>query len=398
MNKKILKINSWILKIIGFTLITLSTIYLIHILSIPSEPNSWDDLGKFVVGIATVISYVIGIPFIISGIKSSNVQKKNKIEKNKQKKISKIFSIISIILSILFIFIFIIKDILNYYSDFATGHINIELKIIHILIIFSIFILPQLINLICFSEKKFSLKNIWKDKKVKYIIIAISIIIGAIGTNLIATQMIIAKNKIKITEDNLYTYWDFRKELENRNLYGQEGVSYNQISAMDSTSKYAQEFSEVVNPANSMIYVGEDRKFPFFIYDTYTTLIQKNTLNNYIDYDDVYVHWIIYYLDGKIYAALDQESEYGNTLARTKYGIVVSEEDNITVYNTKNNYLVKGGCIMDTSSGQNRSGFPTTKDIYNKDCIRIKKVERIDSKTLDSIAQKTLNEYYKNKD
>lgn len=120
MNKKILKINSWILKIIGFTLITLSTIYLIHILSIPSEPNSWDDLGKFVVGIATVISYVIGIPFIISGIKSSNVQKKNKIEKNKQKKISKIFSIISIILSILFIFIFIIKDILNYYSDFAT--------------------------------------------------------------------------------------------------------------------------------------------------------------------------------------------------------------------------------------------------------------------------------------
>jgi acetyl-CoA carboxylase carboxyltransferase component len=60
-------------------------------------------------------------------------------------------------------------------------------------------------------------------------------------------------------------------------------------------------------------------------------------------------------------------------------------------------YLVKGGCITDTSSGMQRSGFPTTKDIYNKDCIRIKKVERIDSKTLDSIAKVIVPEYYKNK-
>jgi uncharacterized membrane protein HdeD (DUF308 family) len=102
-------------------------------LSVPSEPNSWDDLGKFVAGVATVIAYIIGIPFIIAGIKSSKSQiekKKEKIEK--RKKTSKIFSIISIILSIIFIFTFILIDVLDYYEDYSTGHVNVGLKVIHI--------------------------------------------------------------------------------------------------------------------------------------------------------------------------------------------------------------------------------------------------------------------------
>lgn len=401
MNKKLLKVNSWILKIVGSTLIIISTIFLISTLSVPSEPNSWDDLGKFVAGVATVIAYIIGIPFIIAGIKSSKSQKEKKKEKiEKRKKTSKIFSIISIILSMLFIFTFILKDVLDYYEDYSTGHVNVGLKVIHILLIFVIFVLPQLINLIGLSGKKITLKSIWNDKKGKCILISTFIIISIFGLNLIVKQIIISTNKMQITEDKLYSYWDFRKELESRNLYGQKGAPRNEISAMDSSSKYAQEFSEINNPANAMIFVGEDRKFPFYIYDTYTTLIEKrdkNTPHDYIDYDDIYVDWIIYYVDGKIYAALDQESEYGNTLARTEYGVIVSEEEDITIYNTKNNYLVKGGCITDTSSGMQRSGFPTTKDIYNKDCIRIKKVERIDSKTLDSLAKVIVPEYYKNK-
>lgn len=401
MNKKLLKVNSWILKIVGSTLIIISTIFLISTLSVPSEPNSWDDLGKFVAGVATVIAYIIGIPFIIAGIKSSKSQKEKKKEKiEKRKKTSKIFSIISIILSMLFIFTFILKDVLDYYEDYSTGHVNVGLKVIHILLIFVIFVLPQLINLIGLSEKKITLKSIWNDKKGKCILISTFIIISIFGLNLIVKQIIISTNKMQITEDKLYSYWDFRKELESRNLYGQKGAPRNEISAMDSSSKYAQRFSEINNPANAMIFVGEDRKFPFFIYDNYATLIEKrdkNTPHDQIDYDDVYVEWIIYYVDGKIYAALDQESEYGNTLARTEYGVIVSEEEDITIYNTKNNYLVKGGCITDTTSGMQRSGFPTTKDMYNKDCIRIKKVERIDSKTLDSIAKVIVPEYYKNK-
>lgn len=55
MNKKLLKVNSWILKIVGSTLIIISTIFLISTLSVPSEPNSWDDLGKFVAGVASTL-------------------------------------------------------------------------------------------------------------------------------------------------------------------------------------------------------------------------------------------------------------------------------------------------------------------------------------------------------
>ena len=86
MNKKLLKVNSWILKIVGSTLIIISTIFLISTLSVPSEPNSWDDLGKFVAGVATVIAYIIGIPFIIAGIKSSKSQKEKSKNNRKRRK------------------------------------------------------------------------------------------------------------------------------------------------------------------------------------------------------------------------------------------------------------------------------------------------------------------------
>ncbi len=68
MSKKILKLNSWILTIIGVIVLVLSTVYMFYTISIPSEPNSWDDLGKFFIVISTIIIYILSSSLVISGI------------------------------------------------------------------------------------------------------------------------------------------------------------------------------------------------------------------------------------------------------------------------------------------------------------------------------------------
>ena len=79
MNKKILKINSWILIIIGVVLMLFSTIYMAYSISIPSTPNSWDDLGKFIIVIGTVIVYLLSLSFLLNGT-GHGVKDKNQAE------------------------------------------------------------------------------------------------------------------------------------------------------------------------------------------------------------------------------------------------------------------------------------------------------------------------------
>lgn len=56
---------------------------------------------------------------------------------------------------------------------------------------------------------------------------------------------------------------------------------------------------------------------------------------------------------------------------------------------------MKGGGILDTRSGSQRSGLPTTTDIYNEKCMKIKVVDRVNAETLDEIAKELSPQYWK---
>lgn len=176
-----------------------------------------------------------------------------------------------------------------------------------------------------------------------------------------------------------------------------------EITALDSTEKTGYSFSSGSYFDHNTLSINTDRKFPMFVYNSYVSLIKKSEKTKsyyYIGANDWYITWYIYYINGKVYAAIGNEAEYdGNgwltSLSKTRYGIVVSEEECITIYNSKNNYFVKGGGILDTASGRQRISFPTTTDIYNEKCMKIRVVDKIDGETLDKIAKELSPQYWK---
>lgn len=400
MNKKILKINSYILIILGIILMLFSTIYTAYSISIPSTPNSWDDLGKFFIVIGTIIVYLLSSPLVISGISTLHYLK----GKNTYK-LCIIFNVIGIILYSLFIFLFIYIDILDVFNDYYNGNVYTGLKIIFSMIIFFLLVCPLIINMIGLYKEKNNLnyKVIWY--RYQFIVIGIIVImLIIIFYNLFKFNII---NKIEVTEDNIYSYSDFKSELESRNLIYElpnnksELTSQHEITALDSSSKYGYAFSSGSYTDSYRLSVNTDRKFPMFVYESYTSLIKKSNKTAdyyYIGPEDWYINWYIYYINGKIYAAIGDESEYGSSwetsLSTTQYGVVVSEEKDITIYNSKNNYFVKGGGILDTRSGTQRSGFPTTTDIYNENCMKIKVVDKVNAETLDEIAKELSPQYW----
>ncbi len=399
MNKKILKINSWISIIFYFLLILLSTCAMILAIITPSRPDSWDILATFIFVIGTIIVYVINLPLLISAISTLCYLKgKNTYI------ISMIFNVLGIILYGLIMFLFIYLDILNIFADSYNGHVDVGLKIKFSIIIFFLFVCPLLINMIGLNKEKNNLTYKALCHRYRFIIIGIIVIIFIIICYNLFKNNIINTNKIEITEDNTYSYFDFKSQLESRKFIPLKKtvVGFQNISALDSKSKYGYYFSNGPYTDFFNLSVNTDRKFPMFVYESYTSLIKKSdkTANYYsIGPEDWYITWYIYYVDGKIYAAIDKESEYGKntevSLSKTKYGIIVSEEKDITIYNSKNNYYVKGGGILDTRSGTQRNEFPTTTDIYNGKCMKIRVVDKVDAKTLDEIAKELSPQYWK---
>ncbi len=178
--------------------------------------------------------------------------------------------------------------------------------------------------------------------------------------------------------------------------------SIKEITAFDSKSKHGYNFSE--EPDTDSHYLSEKtkRKFPLLIYDTYTSLIKKSSKTAsyyYIGPEDWYINWYIYYVNGDIYAAIGDESEYGTSwqtpLSKTEYGVVISEKEEITIYDAKENKFIKGGCILDTSSGQMGSGYPTISYNKSRKCMDIRVVNKVDAETLDEIAKELSPQYWK---
>ena len=402
MNKSIMKVNSWISIILAIAIMLITSIYLVNVISVPSRPNSWDDLGKFFAVCGAVIIYIMNTPLIITGLFTLKYIKKNKFYKT-----CMTFNIIGIILFCAFISLFIIRDELGVFADYYNGNVNVGLKTILAVVLFVLFVLPLIINSILLYKDKNNLESKALFNKFRVLIIVLVIIAIVLAGYYLIRFLIIGVNTIKVTDNNTYTYAEFKSELIKRKLVYNlpedmmKLAGREDIFALDSNSKYGYEFSNGTYTDSYLLSVDTTRKFPLFVYESYTSLIKKSekTASYYtIGPEDWYITWNIYYVNGTIYAAIGDESEYGSmwstSLSRTRYGVVVSEEDKITVYNSQGNYFVKGGCVVDTSSGMQRSSFPTTKDIYGSGCMKIRVVDRVDAETLDKIAKELSPRYW----
>lgn len=398
MDKKILKINSKILSATGILSIAFSMLCIFYILSIKNEQtSSYEQLAAAIVFVIMIIVILFNLPRVISGISAINY-----CEGKNTYKLCMISNIVGIILYSLFVFLFVWVDKLSIFTNDYNGHRNVGLQINVIILNFIIFILPFFINLTIIYKDKNNLtydvmiRKCWPLAVIVSFFLCISLI----------KQSIITVNKVKITKNNTHSYYEFESELKSRKLIYDlpkgklELASFKQISALGPRSEYMENFSS--NSESNGNGSNKNKKYPFFVYDSYSSLIKKSNKTAsyyYIGPEDWYISWYIYYVNGKIYAAIGNESQYGKgwetSLSTTKYGVVVSEGKNIPIYNSKKNYYVKNGCILDTKSGSFGVNFPTTSDIYNRKCMKIKVVDKVDAKTLNKIAKDLSPQYWK---
>ena len=88
---------------------------------------------------------------------------------------------------------------------------------------------------------------------------------------------------IDVTDKNVYSYSDFKQQLEYRKLIYKlpnnklELAGNKEITAFDSRSEYGYEFTEYSDTDSYSLSVKTKRKFPLFVYDTYTSLIKKSS-------------------------------------------------------------------------------------------------------------------------
>lgn len=195
MNKKLLKLSSYLLLTVGLFCILISTIWMMLCIFIPSAPNSWDGLGKFVGIVGFVIICILNSPLIISAIGTIRYLKCKKTYR-----LCIISDIIGIILFSLFIIVFIYLDVLEVFSDFVTGVVNIKLQIILSVIIFFIFVVPLITNMVELIKykKKLTFKMVWKYYLI--VIVAFCLIAFGIISYILYKSYIINMNKIKVTE------------------------------------------------------------------------------------------------------------------------------------------------------------------------------------------------------
>ena len=220
--------------------------------------------------------------------------------------------------------------------------------------------------------------------------VIISIIVGVV---LIALLFVIYKAidhymSIEKVTDNIPTVSDFEKELRTRHLY----VNNNLLFGIDDKEDNIHKID---------FYNNSTDKYPAYIYYGYKTLnIGKET-----DSTDEYLNWVIYYMNGNLYASIAKyyESSFPNSIIL--YGEVLSENKTIYIYNHEKNYydLVRSEseCIDDTEGLSYRD-----EDMYisidflekDMDCLwprKVRVVERIDARVLndDAINLKDSNTY-----
>lgn len=212
-------------------------------------------------------------------------------------------------------------------------------------------------------------KFIFKKKAIITIIIAIILII--------LLAFIIHCTSIQKVNDDIPSVSDFKNQLVERNLYTNQYLLYGVDNIENNIHKI--DFNSDSN-----------KKYPSYVYYGYKT---KNLSNKY---DDNAQNWVIYYTNGKLYAALGFDNDDGQSIHLSYHDYnILSEDDKIYTYNWRKNYyekinIKKDGVVNDESlryhyanNGYNIAVLEKSQ-YYNDRNYKI--TTKIDSNTLDTYA------------
>ena len=283
MNKRVLRINSYILNIISLLLVFFTTGYLISIFITPSS-SSWKFIGMMVMIFVALGIYAGVLPMLISGTGTLKYLK----GKNNYK-FCRNTNIIGIIMYCLAIYFMIWKNIFNFFDN---SYVDFDIKILFSSIVFFICICPLLVNMIgLYTEKnKLTYKDVFH--RFKFIIIGIIVVILVNIGYMIFRGIIVNRNKIAVTEDNVFSISDFKYQLESRNLLYNESpedhiyISHNNLFAVDSSphSIVSEQIYNLYPGRYGNISINSNKKYPMFMYDSHISFIKridKNDKSNY---------------------------------------------------------------------------------------------------------------------
>ena len=223
-------------------------------------------------------------------------------------------------------------------------------------------------------------KNFIFKKKV-----IISIIISTISIVLLifAYKTISHYTSLQKIATNIQSINDFKNELIARNLYTEENILFGVNNKENNIHKI--DFDDDLN-----------EKYPLYIYYGYKT---KNISKNINKYDD-YLNWIIYYINGKIYAVLgdfDDSQLFQNfyQIEISYRGNILSEDKEIFTYNWEKNYyekidLEKNGILYENLRYYYEDGTYIIVDVFQKFSSptwhNYEIIDKIDSNMLDVYA------------
>ncbi len=184
---------------------------------------------------------------------------------------------------------------------------------------------------------------------------------------------------IQKINNNIPSVSDFENELIERKLYTNEYLLFG--------------IDNIENNIHEIDFDSDsNKKYPSYIYYGYKT---KNVNKKIREYDD-YLNWIIYYTNGKIYAALgnyDDSQLYLNyyRMELSYDANILSEDDEIYTYNWEENYyekinINKNGASREELRYYYKNGTYIAVDVLKKFSYKLYEyeiIDKIDSKMLD---------------
>lgn len=215
----------------------------------------------------------------------------------------------------------------------------------------------------------------------KKVIISIIISIVSIALLIFAYKTISYYSSTQKVIEDIASISDFKNELIERNLYTEENLLF----GVDNKDKNIHKISFDSNL---------DEKYPSYIYYGYKTKNMSKNINKKEDY----LNWIIYYINGRMYAALVDyyESSYPNSYHI--YSSVLGEEKEIYLYNMEENYYEKVNIEKDGILTENLyyrgNGMYISIETLNKSsfgyneylCKKYEVTDKIQSDILDNYA------------
>lgn len=365
-------------------LVGLALIMVIGAIIMPNAPGTWDGLGDVIMIIAGGLAFCLAIPVVLTVVFGHRYIKGE--SKNGSVAGCLIPALISLVVN--WIIITFVVPLISSPSSFSLKDNTAEIQAILFTVSLLITEIPLLAFIVgCLSEKGY--------KSAKYTIgVPAVIIVCIIIANIVPIITSgVGVEKISPNDVKLDTLGEFNQILRNRGFVydiepgKSELTTYSEISAVEPGYEYERFYKAGYND-------DMDKKFSFYTYEGYVSLIEKSPET--ADYyskgpEDWWISWHIYDSNGQIFAAVSEESKAGeirmDPIFRTSPIQIVSEKGEITTYNWKGNYFVKGGCLTNT-----RVLFPEMHDSsFGNTCGEVYVVDRVDAVTLDRLARKIVN-------